>query len=221
MIQRLAYLVLLMVLMGCGHDGPTAPSEPVSARGAHCRIERATEAEAVLAQLGTNAWVFRHSGCDLMPVLKVAYKPASSDALEKTLFEADGDRALRLKHSHDPARNENDVLNGGFIVVTFPDAGFSQQELGLRFSIDGAHTTHADRDAIPLLVHEGPVYWSGGGTLLDESIVISPDESRNLCDWTFSRSNTSPTLPEEQESIRYVWTVTALREGEQAYLGPQ
>ena len=150
MIQRMAYISLLVALVGCRQDVPTATSPPTATHKPDCRIERATEAEAVLAQLGQNAWVFRYSGVAMYPELKVTYKAAGKDSAEKSIFDVGRQQTLHIVNARDASEHETDLSKGGYIIFMFPDSAFSDQELQFSFSADGAtYNVSADKDAVP------------------------------------------------------------------------
>lgn len=132
MIQRMAYISLLVALVGCRQDVPTATSPPTATHKPDCRIERATEAEAVLAQLGQNAWVFRYSGVAMYPELKVTYKAAGKDSAEKSIFDVDRQQTLHIVNARDPSEHETDLSKGGYIIFMFPDSAFSGMQFRLK-----------------------------------------------------------------------------------------
>ena len=217
MIQRMAYISLLVALVGCRQDVPTATSPPTATHKPDCRIERATEAEAVLAQLGQNAWVFRYSGVAMYPELKVTYKAAGKDSAEKSIFDVDRQQTLHIVNARDPSEHETDLSKGGYIIFMFPDSAFSDQELQFSFSADGAtYNVSADKDAVPTQKHAPPTSGSSGGTVVEQSIGLSQGESRVLCDWYVRRLQDEQIPADEQETIRYLLTVTALTDTEMA-----
>ena len=215
MIQRIACISLFFAIFGCSHDVPTATGPIATTAKPECRIERSTEAEAVLKQLGQNAWVFRYSGGALNPDLKVTYKAAGKDSVEETVFDVDGQQTLDIVNSRGPSQHETDLSRGGFIIVTFPDSGFSDQELLLSFSLDGTSSfANADKDAVPAQKLAGPSYGSFGGNVVEQPTALSPGESRVLSDWTVRRWQDKKIPADERETIRYVLTVTALTDAE-------
>ncbi len=201
-------LLVLALVFGC--DGKASAPPAATAAAAGVRIERAAEAEAALAQLGGEAWVFRHSGGPLDATFEAFRKPAGKDAVEERVFHGDGGVALAMIAARNPANPHPQSGTGGFVIVAFP--GRSDAERGLRFSfgLDGASAQAGSSDAV-LPNETGPTFRSGTTGRLEEPIALAPGESRTLADETIVPSGDPHASAAESESIRYVLTVRALK----------
>jgi hypothetical protein len=121
-----------MLLVGCRQRPTPAPVSEVE-------VERLPDAEAVLAQLGQKAYVFKYQGGELTARFTLYHRPAGTNQEERVIFQADGDEALRLLRGGTGAPGK-DGDPAGYLIVTVPgrSTATTQGELTFKFNLGEA-----------------------------------------------------------------------------------
>lgn len=207
--------VAMLALSGCRQ--PVATSAPATKPTGSIRIERSADAEAALAALGWDAWVFKHSGGELTADFKIMHRPAGADAQEEVVFSSSGDSAVSLFQAEYPDKPPGEIE--GLIVAAVPD-GFEQGKGSIQFAFNllGASTSlsKSSDSIVPEPFSSEMIFrgWTSGG--IDRPIELAPGEtvvlhSREQRVWT-EEGASAPM--EHRELFRISLTATALKDGE-------
>jgi hypothetical protein len=216
--ERILLLLAPMVLLAaCQRNTTTTPAPvPVAATSpatgeATVRIERVKDAEAAIAALGSEAWVFRYSGGPVTADFTIFYRPAGADDAETSVFTASGNGIV------DIARVGTDGEPGdpaeGLIVVSISDT-FKKREGRVAFALTqfGAYlrTTEAADRILPDTFFAGTTI-AGAAVAKDEPALIEPGGNVVLVAGTIRISGETDLPLAQWASIRMLLTVTALK----------
>jgi hypothetical protein len=210
--------VVSLLLIGCGRPTATKlPETPATDVGQGLHIERCEEGEAVLAQLGRKAWVFKHRGGELTAEWIVYHRPAGKNQKDAVVFTARGDQAVQILHageSYDP--KSTDTV--GYLIVAMPNTGSMRDgDLTFNLSLGQAGCSHVDKASevysVTALSNRFTSTW--GGCLLDNPLALAPGETKMLVDYVQTFGSPSAQEPlQTLETVHHILKVTALKNGE-------
>ncbi len=234
--NRLPEIAVALTILAVGCEGSQSPEvmTPMATPKGQVHIERFEDAEAVLDQLGLASWVFKHRGGELTSEFTIYHRPPGKDQTETVIFSANGDTAVLVARNDRDRQNDEDVAetreDGGYLIVTVPE--HLEQGRGYvthSFSLSGARVSHTDsvnniyaETVYADSFHAEPtpegrpgvssISWGGASS---KPLELTPRESKVLVNLTkrLSRPGTTELPIDEREMVRYVLTVTALKDG--------
>ncbi|MDB4516975.1 hypothetical protein N9089_05180 [Crocinitomicaceae bacterium] len=215
--HRLALITATIAVFASGcecSDTVSNPTTPDTPKGT-IHIERVPEAETVLAELDRVSWVFEHRGGELTTDFTIYHRPEGKDQTQTVVFRALGDEVVRALRSQPDNEGDRDEESGYIIVVVpdIPDVGdvvhrFSLNRLGFTKKVPA-------KDVIPNTVFSHSGSFEKGFGRPPDTVQLRPGETHVLVDDGVRLvSSGAEVAPDEREMIRYVLTVTALKDGQ-------
>jgi hypothetical protein len=187
-------------------------------------VERSPDAEALLTQLASNAWVFKHRGGELTAELIVSHRPAGPDQKETTIFEADGNLEKVGALNEAFLKNGTDIVSvgadtSGYLIVAIPsDSEWQTHALILsRGNFGSSKISKKASDLVLDLVggDSGKTRKLSAGSILGQPLALAPGDTKIIVDhFMYFEPDSTKSAIGEMEAIHTVLTVSARKKGE-------
>lgn len=218
-----------LFVIGCrSANSDNLPAQSTVPKGT-VQIERSSEAEAVLSQLGQKSFVFIHRGGKLTTDFTIYYRPRGKNQTEQVLFHASGNETiawLRARPDDDGRHGEE----GGYAIIAWPE-NFAPKNgnVTFSFSLDGTGRLSSSpaKEIFPkTLFDKKHQECFEVSSVPNRPVDLRPGETKTVVRYSvrwvppdLESLPGSDKLPEverasELETVRFVLTATALKESQ-------
>lgn len=204
---------LICLAAGCGPTNtPVAPPVATPPAPGTVLVVRSPDAEMALSETGHKAWAYKTDGGLATVEFLIYHRPAGKDQPETIVHRMSGDDTLAFLSVLPEAEGKSSEAIVGMVTVVVPESLGDVREIRFGFSMAGGRSdakTTSDK-VFPASVRKYNG-WLASGSETTQPILLAPGETKSLVDTRRLLGSEGPF--EERESVRYVLTITALKDG--------
>ena len=214
----MAGISVLVLSVSCEGEKPTprTPEKQDQPKGV-LYLERLLDTEAVMAELGNLAWVYKIRGDgELTTEYTIYYRPKGKNQIERVIFQAFGDTTILFLHDMMKAEEIKELEEGGYIIVTRPESFDGDGDVGHHFSLRGANSYKNTpfKELFPDTVRSANRLAGSASKPGPKTIKLSPGETKTIRHSLTNFNGTPDDVIAERERVRCELKVTGLKGGQ-------